>query len=252
MKHKIILFFLLLTVFDCFAQTSKNSYTALLIQLSYGGHLSAGDLADRFGNNFSIGGGIDLLTEKGNWILGIKAQNLFSKNVKEDVLADIRDRDGFIIGNREAGMGAYALIVLRERGLYAGGHIGKLFALSKNNPRSGLRATLGIGLLQHKVRIQDESGGVNQIVGDYIKGYDQLSNGLALEQFIGYQHIGKNRGFNFFAGFEFIQAFTKNRRNFNFVTRTIDTNQRFDALLGFRLGWTIPVYIGEKGEDLIY
>jgi len=219
MKHKIILFFLLLTVFDCFAQTSKNSYTALLIQLSYGGHLSAGDLADRFGNNFSIGGGIDLLTEKGNWILGIKAQNLFSKNVKEDVLADIRDRDGFIIGNREAGMGAYALIVLRERGLYAGGHIGKLFALSKNNPRSGLRATLGIGLLQHKVRIQDESGGV---------------------------------GFNFFAGFEFIQAFTKNRRNFNFVTRTIDTNQRFDALLGFRLGWTIPVYIGEKGEDLIY
>lgn len=252
MKRNIILLFLLLTAFNCFAQQRKNTYTALLFQLSYGGHIPAGDLADRFGANFSIGGGIDLLTEKGNWILGIKGNNLFGKTVKEDVLAMIRDRDGFIIGNSTAGIGEYALVVLRQRGLYMGGHLGKIFSLSKNNTRSGIRVTIGLGLLQHKIRLQDESGNANQIAGEYSKGYDQLSNGLAIEQFIGYQHIGKNRGFNFFAGFEFIQAFTQNRRNFNFATRTTDTNQRFDALLGFRLGWTIPIYIGEKGEDLLY
>ncbi len=252
MSRIFFLLYLLTISYICFAQNRKNTYTALLIQANYGVHMPAGDLANRFGSNFSIGGGADILTEKGNWILGVKGNNLFGKNVKEDVLASLRDRDGFIIGNNEAGSGNYALIVQRQRGLYLGGHIGKLIALSKKNTRSGIRLTLGAGLLQHKVRIQDESGVANQIAGAYIKGYDQLSNGLALEQFIGYQHIGLSRGFNFYAGFEFTQAFTNNRRNFNFATRTKDTIKRFDALLGFRLGWLIPIYIGEKGEDLIY
>ncbi len=252
MSRIFFLLYLLTISYNCFSQNRKNTYTALLIQANYGVHLPAGDLANRFGNNFSIGGGIDLLTEKSNWILGIKGNNLFGNNVKEDVLASLRDRDGFIIGNSGTSMGSYSLVVLRQRGIYVGGHVGKLIALSNKNTRSGIRVTLGIGLLQHKVRIQDESGSANQIAGDFAKGYDQLSNGLAIEQFIGYQHIGLNRGASFYAGFEFTQAFTQNRRNFNFATRTIDTTKRFDALLGFRLGWLIPIYIGEKGEDLIY
>ena len=252
MSRIFFILYLLTISYNCFAQNRKNTYTALLIQANYGIQTPVGDLADRFGSNFSIGGGVDVLTEKRNWILGIKGNNLFGKNVKEDVLASLRDQDGFIIGNSGAGVGSYSLIVLRQRGFYMGAHLGKLVALSKKNPRSGLRLTLGAGLLQHKVRIQDESGDVNQIAGAYANGYDQLSNGLAIEEFIGYQHIGLNRGVNFYAGFEFTQAFTQNRRNFNFATRTKDTTKRFDALLGFRLGWLIPIYIGEKGEDLIY
>jgi len=127
-----------------------------------------------------------------------------------------------------------------------------VLVLVNSNKRSGIRVTIGAGLLQHKVRIQDESGTARQIAGDLIEGYDQLSNGLALEQFIGYQYLSINRGANFFAGFEFSQAFTENRRNSNFATRTRDTTKRIDVLTGFRIGWTIPIYVGEKGEDLSY
>ena len=232
--------------------SSNNAYSVILFNTSYGFHVPSADLSDRFGSNFSIGGSIEYLTEKGNWMLGIKGNNLFSQNVKEDVLATIRTSEGFLIGNSGAGTGQFAVVVLRERGFYVGGLIGKLFTLSKKNKRSGIRATIGAGLLQHKIRIQDESGTAQQIAGDYKEGYDQLSNGLALEQFIGYQHLSINRGANFFAGFEFTQAFTKSRRNSNFVTRTKDNTKRIDVLTGFRIGWTIPFYVGEKGEDLFY
>lgn len=251
-------FILLFLIFLCspicsIAQSSpNNAYNAILFNVSYGFHLPNADLSDRFGSNFSIGGSIEYLTEKGNWMLGIKGNNLFGQNVKEDVLASIRSSDGFLIGNSGAGAGRFALVVLRERGFYVGGLIGKLFSLSKKNKRAGIRATIGAGLLQHKVRIQDESGTAQQIAGDYKKGYDQLSNGLALEQFIGYQYLSTNRGTNFFAGFEFTQAFTQNRRNRNFATRTTDNTKRIDVLTGFRIGWTIPIYVGEKGEDLFY
>jgi len=249
------LFIIFITIYTTtsFAQSKgKNTYNALLINVNYGFQIPSADLATRFGNNFSIGGGIDYLSERDNWIIGLAGSNIFGRNVKEDVLASLRDKDGFIIGNSDAGAGSYALVVLRERGFYLGGHIGKLFSLSKKNPRSGIRATIGLGLLQHKIRIQDESGTAKAIANEYIKGYDQLSNGLALKQFIGYQHLNINRGFNFFAGLEFTEGFTQSRRSFNFVTQSIDTTKRLDVLIGFRIGWTISFYIGEKGEDLIY
>ena len=247
-----ILFFLIGT--SCiFAQSQrKNTYTAVVTNITYGIHTPAGDLADRFGNNFSIGGGFDVLTERHNWIVGIKGNNLFGNTVKEDVIASLRDADGFILGNNRDGQGDYAIVALRERGFYAGGHIGKLWGISKKNSRSGIRVTVGVGLLQHKVRIQDESGTAQSLAGAYIKGYDQLSNGLALEQFIGYQHLSTTRGFNFFAGFEFTEAFTQNRRAVNFAIKERDTTQRRDILVGFRIGWSIPIYIGERGEDLRY
>jgi len=247
-----IIFFIIGTSSLCAQNQRKNTYTALVTNISYGVHLPVGDLADRFGANFSIGGGLELLTERHNWILGIKGNNLFGTTVKEDVLASLRDADGFILGNNSNGQGGYAIVALRERGFYIGGHIGKLWNVSKKNTRSGIRVTLGAGLLQHKVRIQDESGTVQAVKGDYIKGYDQLSNGLALEQFIGYQHLSTNRGLNFFAGIELTEAFTQNRRAVNFATQAKDTTQRKDVLVGFRIGWSLPIYIGERSEDLFY
>ena len=254
MSRTFILLFLILlccTICGIAQSPQRNTPSALLINTSYGFHLPSADLSDRFGSNFSIGGSIEYLTEKGNWMLGIKGNNLFGQNVREDVLATLRGSDGFLIGNTGS-TGQFALVVLRERGFYAGGLVGKLFSLSKRNKRSGIRVTIGAGLLQHKVRIQDESGTASQIAGDLVQGYDQLTNGLALEQFIGYQYLSTNRGVNFFAGFEFTQAFTQNRRNFNFATRTQDTTSRIDVLTGFRIGWTLPIYVGEKGEDLFY
>lgn len=237
----------------CFSQrNSINTYSVITFNTTYGIHLPEGDLSKRFGNNFSLGGGLDFITEKKNFIFGLKGNNLFGNTVKEDVLISLRDSDGFILGSVGAGQATYAEVLLRERGFYAGGHIGKLFTLSNKNKRAGIRLTFGAGLLQHKVRIQDETNTADQLKGEFIKGYDQLSNGLAFEQFIGYQQLNRKTGINFFAGVELTEAFTKNRRSINFATQSKDDTSRFDVLLGFRVGWLFSFYVGERAEDIRY
>lgn len=252
LKYSFLVNFLFWSSLGFAQRNNINTYNVLTINTTYGVHLPGVDLSNRFGNNFSLGGGFDFITEKKNLIFGLKGNNLFGNTVKEDVVSTLRDSDGFILGSVGGGEATYAEVVLRERGFYAGGHVGKLFSLSKTNKRAGIRLTFGAGLLQHKVRIQDESGAADQLKGELIKGYDQLSNGLAFEQFIGYQQLNRKTGVNFFAGLELTEAFTKNRRSINFATQSKDDRNRFDVLFGFRVGWLFTIYVGERAEDIRY
>jgi hypothetical protein len=72
--------------------------------------------------------------------------------------------------------------------------------------------------------------------------YDRLTNGLCLSQFLGYTNFSNSRRINFYAGLEFMEGFTKNRRNYNFDTAMKDDASRLDFFLGFKLGWIIPLY----------
>jgi hypothetical protein len=225
----------------------SNEGEVLLLNFQFGFHTPGGDLAGRFGGNSSVGGGMDFMT-KSNLLLGFQANLHFGNNVVEDVLATLRDKDGLIFGD-EFGI---AKVQLRERGLYLGGHAGKIFRLSQKS-RSGIRVTGGIGFFQHKIRIQEDPVVfVSQLSSDYKKGYDRLTNGVAFTEFIGYHILSKSRLVNFMAGFEFTQAFTENRRSFNFDTRTKDEGSRLDLLLGIRIGWSLPFYIGENPDVIQY
>jgi hypothetical protein len=101
---------------------------------------------------------------------------------------------------------------------------------------------IGGGMLQHKILIDNEDRNVPSISGDYKKGYDRLSNGFALREFIGYQFLSNYRLINFYAGVEFIQAWTKCRRIVNFDTMQRDLTKRHDLLIGIRVGWLLPIY----------
>ena len=109
------------------------------------------------------------------------------------------------------------------------------------------------GVLQHKIRIEDRTGGLPQLVGDYKKGYDRMTNGLALTEFIGYQHFSNDGRINFYVGFEFTQGFTKNRRSWDFLTQQRMDNNRLDLLNGLRIGWTLPI-LGDSydADDIFY
>ena len=204
-------------------------------------------MADRFGSNFAAEVSADYMTES-NWTFGVQGQFLFGSTVNEDVLAGLRTESGNIIGNDRDP----ADIQLRMRGSYYGLRIGRLFGLSENNKRTGIRLNLGAWLLQHRIRIQDDPFRVvPQLEGEYEKGYDRLTNGLALHQFVGFQTIGKNNGINLTIGFEFFEGFTQNRRSFNFDTRMADTEQRLDLLAGLRFSFTLPFYQG-NAEDIFY
>lgn len=252
MRNILFFFFLLLLPLLGGAQgydNALNKGNGLLIHLSYGGHSPGGDLADRFGPAFAVGSGLDFITTKNNWIAGLDFSYYFGANVNEDVLASLRTPEGFIIGNDRS----YSDIRLRMRGFYAGGHIGKVLGLGFANPRSGIRLTLGAGLLQHKVRIQDDpQSGVPQLSDEYKKGYDRLSNGLAFTEFVGYQVLSMDRRVNFYIGMEFTQGLTMSRRDYNFDTRSRDETERLDLLFGFKAGWILPIYFGKGSEEIYY
>lgn len=226
----------------------SNEGKILLVNAYYGYHWPGEDMAVRFGPNFSTGGSLDLLT-KGNFLVGAEATYIFGNNVNTDVLEPLRDEDGLIFD----GGGAIAEIRLRERGLFLGGHVGKIFPVFGVNARSGIRTTIGAGFFQHRIRIQDDPlAVVPNLNDDYKKGYDRLTNGFALTEFIGYQFLADNRLVNFLIGLELTQGFTQSRRSFNFDTRSRDTDRRLDFLYGIRVGWTLPLYIGENPDEIRY
>ena len=241
-----ILFFSLFFLPKLQAQDlNGNKGIGLLFNISYAYQVPGGDLVDRFGNNFNLGLNLEYLSKNSNIIFGFESGFIFGSEVKTNVLSNLVTAEGLIIGNDRA----FADIQLRERGFYIGAMVGKLFSLSEVNKRSGIRLTVSSGLLQHKIRIQDDPlRDVAQLSTEYKKGYDRLSNGLAFNEFFGYQYLSRNKRINFYAGVEFTQAFTQSRRDFNFDTMSVDEASRVDLLFGVRVGWVLPFYLGNASE----
>lgn len=228
----------------------QENLTALRSHISfeYGGQLPAGDMADRFGGNFNLASQFEILHTRNLWLAGIKGYYMFGGTVKEDVLSILRTPEGQIIGVD----GGPAAIFLRERGFFIGPYAGKLFPLFDDKPYAGVKIQLGAGLLQHKVRVQDDSRSVVQITGEYAKGYDRLSNGLAGYLFAGYQHLDPDGRINFIAGFDLTYGAVENRRDYDFsLMRKLD-GRRADILVGFRVGWILPVTTGVPPETIYY
>lgn len=222
-------------------QESRNKGNAILLHFSFGGQLPAGDLADRFAGNGTFGGSVEYLTAN-NFFMSVEGQGIFGTEVKEDPLSILRTPDGFIIGNDRA----LASVALRQRGLYIGGNIGKLFAFGKH--RQGLRVSIGGGWTRHKIRVQDNRKVLTQITGDYIKGYDRLTAGLALNQFVGWQFLGKLRRSNWMLGLEFQQGFTTSRRDWDFAEMRKLEGNRLDLRFGIKAAWTLPFYFTKSSE----
>ncbi len=226
----------------------NNKLNILAINITYASQWPAVDMKDRFGNNLEIGLGLDYITKEKNYIFGITGNFHFGNKVNENTLESIENDDGNIVGVDQAA----AIVSLKQRGLYAGLHIGKIFQISGSNARSGLRVTIGAGLLQHKIRLQDDLQTVNLLKGDYRKGFDRLSNGLAFHQFIGYELFSNNRLLNFLIGVECYEAFTKSRRSYDYGSMSVDTKERFDILFGVKAGWILPLYLNFDPDEIYY
>jgi hypothetical protein len=222
------------------AQTNiKDSLvSASFFSFNYGYHTPGGDLAKRFGNNSSAGINYFRKT-KSNWIFGVDFNYLFGGDIKETTLFDsiITDRGQIVDRN-----GNYSDIRVYERGIHFTTRVGKVIPLFGPNKNSGIIITAGPGFLQHKIRIETLGNKTPQLNDDYKKGYDRLTNGLSLTEFIGYQHLSNRRLINYFIGFEFTQAFTQSRRDYNFDTMKKDTEKRIDLLQGIKAGFIIPIY----------
>jgi hypothetical protein len=215
---------------------SSISFPIIGVTFSY--EVPAGDMADRFASNFSIGGSFQKKT-KSNWLLGFEGNFIFSDEVKENnILDNYKTPDGYIID----GAGQFANVTLTERGMRFNLKAGKIIPIIGPNKNSGLHASFGVGYLQHRIYIDTPGSPVPWLEGDKKRGFDRMTSGLFINQFIGYVNFSNKKTINFFAGFEFTEGFTQNRRAYNFDTGLKDDKKRTDILIGIKVGWLFPLY----------
>jgi len=250
MKRYFVLICFLLLGHLAKSQEDESSFMKIGMtnfSFGYGLEFPFADLSDRFGKNLKFTLGAERITSS-NWIYGLEFSYMFGDTVKEDVLSNLRLDNGNILGADNA----YAEVFTRQRGLFIGANIGKLIPL-KENSRSGLRVTGAAGILLHYVRIQDEVRSLPQIEGDYLKGYDRLTRGFALREFIGYQHVSANKRVNFYIGLEFTQGFTSSVRSVDFDTGLPSSQERrFDGLVGLKAAWILPFHDDYDAEEVFY
>lgn len=237
----ILLFLCFATTSAVFGQVSVKDSTvfAPIIDFSYAYKFPGGDLQDRFGNHSEIGVSF-LIKTRTNLLFGVDWNYVFGTTVHDLSFADgFRDANGFIMGTN----GLYSEIFFVERGFTLSAKIGQIFNVWAVNPNSGIMLLGGVGFMQHRIKFEDKFQEVPLLSGDdYYPGYDRLSNGIMFTEFIGYRLLSDRRLINVFGGVEFVQGLTQNRRDVNFDTGLSDNAQRLDMSIGFKIGFSLPLY----------
>ena len=236
----------LLTLFICGAISVQAQFNlndtciaVPLLQFSYAGQLPGGDMAKRFGFNSNIGLNYTYKTHT-NWLFGVDFTYLFGNEIRESGLLDsISTHYEHSVINVN---GEFADVRLWERGFSSTAWVGKLWPVFGSNPNSGIVTNFGLGFLEHHIKIEDIGNQSPQLVGDLKKGYDRLTNGPSVSEYVGYMYMSNNRLLNFFVGIECSQAFTKDRRIWDYEMMKPDDAQRIDLLYGMRAGWILPLY----------
>lgn len=219
-----------------------------IIDFSYSYKVPGGDMEERFGASSEIGIAFLIKTKK-NLIFGADWNYIFGNEVKDVSFSDgFRDQYGGILANN----GLYSEVYFTERGFSISAKIGYIIPVLSPNPNSGIMILAGIGMLQHKIKIEDRFQEVPLLSGDsYYPGYDRLSNGVMFTEFIGYRLLSNRRLVNVFGGFEFTQGLTKNRRDIDYDTGVKNSEQRLDLQMGIRIGFSLPLY-KQVAHDFYY
>ncbi len=240
---RFITFLIALFLLHCSVQAQVNvrdsAMNIPMFYATYAYQVSKGDAGKRFGNNQSIGGGFQYKIKK-NWLFGAEFNYMFGGRIKnqESILSSIVNSDGALITSS----GEYAQVNFTEAAYNFSVKFGKIFPVFGSNPNSGIYISLQPGFLQHKIKINNPNNTAPQLAGDYKYGYDEMASGFCATEFLGYMYMGNHRLLSFYAGIECTQAFTVNRRAYNFNTMTHNSGQNHDYYYSFRFGWIVPLY----------
>lgn len=219
-----------------------------LIGVQYSLLFPAADLAERFGAHSGLGLSLQYKTRK-NVQFGLQYQALFSENVREDTILDIlKNRDGQIVDAN----GNFSVINLAQRGHVLSADVCKVFPGKGIHMNSGFFVEAGAGIIWHKILIQASQVSVPQLTEEYKKGYDRLSGGLLLRQWLGYQYLDPGKRINFKAGLELGQGFTRSWRSWDIDRMSADTQNRKDLYAGFKICMILPVYTKAADDEQFF
>lgn len=253
-KHSFIILIVFLFSNTLYAQQDKTITKTKVAAnkiwtLDATAHLDfpAADMAKRFGTSYRIGPGIKYKTVS-NWLFGVKFDFITGNKMREDsLLINVKTNQGGIIAQN----GDLLNPGLFLRGYTVGLQVGKIFPILQINSNSGPTMIGSVGFMQYKINIFDRDNSFPQLRKEYKKGYDRLTNGIYLEDFIGYTYFAKNKLINFYAGLNFLYGFTQGRRDYLLDVGHSDRGNRSDILWGFKAGWVLPIY-KKNTEDTYY
>jgi hypothetical protein len=221
-----------------------------MISAAYMVQIPSGHISKNFGVNSNIGFSFSWKL-KNNLLLELNPNFIFGNKLKGDaarIFDSIKTSNGMIINMH----GEYAKVRTFERGYFVGARLGYIYSFNKPNPNSGILFSIGGGILQHKIRIENDGNNAPQIINEYKLGYDKMRYGFCLTQFVGYVYFSKSQILNFYTGLEFYQAWTKSGRSWDFNLMGKDNNSYLDMLYSFKFGWIIPIYSKEPQKFYFY
>jgi len=222
-----------------------------------------GYLSSTFKNNYCVGLDLTLKT-KSNWTIDVGFNYMFGSKLKkspDEILGDMVFYGEDDIAHKKPivynGAGNNSIILSFEgRYWYFGTSVGKIFPLSRWQ-NSGLWLKLGIGYFGHKIHFTDPENYFPQIdQKKYRLGYDQRSQGVALNQFFGYLFMQKRRVLSFYAGIEVWEIFSKPDRGYIFTGElagpTDKLKVKFSGLVALKVGWILPFYEKKRVTTFYY
>ena len=239
----------LLMVMSIHSTYSQATKSLKLLEFKYGFQAPLADMKTRFGGNNVIGLSFQTVELSKTLLFGIEGGFNFGNTVKEDVVANLRSYDGNIIGiDGQAGD-----VNLKERGFYLGVDVCKIIKTTKvENNLTGIRTQLGAGLLQHKIRVQENSNTIPSLDNQYLKNYDRLTNGPAFHLAIGYQYENPDNNFHFNIMGDLYGARTASRRDFDSLEGGYLDKKRNDILAGITISYVVSISRSDKADHIYY
>lgn len=206
---------------------------------SYDFVLKNTDLYQESSNLMTVGLNLSMKT-KSNWTVETGFNYMFAGKTKgiDSLFSMITNNAGLIMD----GNGSASDIEVDTRGWSLRLEGGKIFPLSKKEQNSGIHVKLGVGVLQRFVFIKNPDNLVPSLTEEYKKGYDRLTLGVSLYQYIGYTRLSNTKFACFYGGVEFYETFSKRQRDYDFNLMGKDNRKFFDAMIGLKFGWIIPLY----------
>ncbi|WP_462279832.1 hypothetical protein [Salinivirga cyanobacteriivorans] len=239
MKKWILIAILLVMIARLSSQTIKDDRILIpMISAELGYNHPGGDFAERFNGSGQVGAAFNLKF-KSNIFLGVQGNYLFSQGIKDPEYRDyLENEDGWITNF----YGEPGIVAEKLDGFTVSAHVGYIIPVLNPNPNSGIMVSGGMGFMQHKIWIEERGNNIPQLTDEYIKGYDRLCNGLMTKQFLGYMFFQEKAAWNFYAGFEFTQGYTQNRRSWDFIEERKIDEKRLDLLYSIKIGWVISLH----------
>lgn len=196
------------------------------------------------------GVGMDLGVKlKSNWTFEAGFNYYFSGKVKgtDSLFRLITNSNGSIMD----GDGQPGDIDIDQRIWNLRAQLGKIFPILPDYRNSGIQLKLGVGYTQRYIYIKNPENRVAALTDEYKKGYDRLTGGFTLYEFLGYTHMSRTKYTCFYLGVEAIQSFTHRQREWDFSLMRKDGQTFTEVMVGLKAGWIIPLYKKEY-QDTYY